>query len=708
MINITDNLLDINTAEELVYSKSVIITSKQMAVLIIKPSNHTPNANNSAQNIENMVKRLEDKKWSVHALKVIKGNPDNISKIASHYPQPFHDSNLDDVRNHITDSERAKISDIWGNKALHYSIYHPVKLLDKGVMDYYTSAKTWHKGRGVDNNLLNVGDISGINNITNLKSEYYGKRRLYLVRPESDDPFFIVNGFAAELANKFSRPEERIVVMVITQNDPRYDIEYLREYVIGATNPREAHAGTIRNDALYSESYKGSWPISSKDEVGIENNIVHLSDSLAEAKRELGIWTPELFWYPPCGKFAPDISYERWNDLRQNYIASKLSSNTATLYKPSEKSLIKLSGIKNDKMSIKVSVNMLAGGSGGRLFGYETPEDQRNKFSAPLVNLNDKYYSFLELQLLRLSKYKNDIEFVNIFGSLNSQNAIQGEIDRLKNAGFLNNILEKCTHHVRKDVPRIYPNNNDLIQDEKFKNKFSDDVKGKKDYLEYNGNKIGEVVQENGAVSSKPPGHLSVLLHYVYHCLKKDLNAGVDVSYFHIGEDSAAIPNLALLSHVKSSSAVASISFIESNSLDHGFLAFTDKGAKVCEHSDVTSDIKPPYYLHTARIAFNVKNLAVFLAGSVENFLELSEKEIRDKVDSNMLSMISPRFEVKPINNYNNWVGQFAYTIGQIVEAMPVDLINDDVSLQKITTFKSQDELKEMMPSITEEFSCYT
>lgn len=50
----------------------------------------------------------------------------------------------------------------------------------------------------------------------------------------------------------------------------------------GATNPSEAAWGTIRGD------YGREWPD------GVLRNVIHTSDSVANAQREIKIWFPEL------------------------------------------------------------------------------------------------------------------------------------------------------------------------------------------------------------------------------------------------------------------------------------------------------------------------------------------------------------------------------------------------------------------------------
>jgi nucleoside-diphosphate kinase len=80
-------------------------------------------------------------------------------------------------------------------------------------------------------------------------------------------------GFYAELVEFMSRGPA--VAMVIEGPEDTWQVV---RNMVGATNPRDAAAGTIRGDLgiLFTE------------------NLVHGSDSLASAEREIGIFFPNL------------------------------------------------------------------------------------------------------------------------------------------------------------------------------------------------------------------------------------------------------------------------------------------------------------------------------------------------------------------------------------------------------------------------------
>jgi nucleoside-diphosphate kinase len=82
-----------------------------------------------------------------------------------------------------------------------------------------------------------------------------------------DKPFF------AELVEFITRSP----AMVLAVEGPEDTWEVAR-LMIGATNPRKADPGTIRGDLG----------------INFTENLVHGSDSLASAERELGIWFPGL------------------------------------------------------------------------------------------------------------------------------------------------------------------------------------------------------------------------------------------------------------------------------------------------------------------------------------------------------------------------------------------------------------------------------
>lgn len=80
-------------------------------------------------------------------------------------------------------------------------------------------------------------------------------------------------GFYGELIAFITRSPA--VVFVVEGPEDTWQVA---RTMIGATNPRDAAPGTIRGD------------------LGIEftENLVHGSDSLESAQREIGIWFPEL------------------------------------------------------------------------------------------------------------------------------------------------------------------------------------------------------------------------------------------------------------------------------------------------------------------------------------------------------------------------------------------------------------------------------
>ncbi len=80
-------------------------------------------------------------------------------------------------------------------------------------------------------------------------------------------------GFYAELVEFMSRGP--VVVMVVEGPEDTWEVV---RTLMGATNPRKAAPGTIRGDLgiLFTE------------------NLVHGSDSLASAEREIGIFFPNL------------------------------------------------------------------------------------------------------------------------------------------------------------------------------------------------------------------------------------------------------------------------------------------------------------------------------------------------------------------------------------------------------------------------------
>ncbi len=689
------------------YCKNQIITTDQIAVLIIKPSNSVSNANNTAENIASIIGRFEAHGWELQAIKKLAGGASNIARVIAHYPQPFYDSEAKDVRSQLSDPERQSLLRIWGEDAEHYPIYHPLQLVESGRLDYATIATIWHAGRGENNQLLDSGDPAGINTVTPDKDARYGKRRLLLVKDHPTlpdlEPFFIVNGFAAELVLKFSRPGERITIMAFGQVDARHNLDYLREYVIGETKPHKARPGSIRYDALHAAEYSGLFPVVSRDIVGVENNIVHLSDSVAEAHRELALWMPEVMWYPPQGPFAPDIPYKIWEGLRERYLKQHGKTALTAITNPNGNALTKWSSLPDGARPVAISVNIMAGGSGGRFFGYELPEHLRSKFLAPIVPIGVKNYSFLELQLARLAGNES-VKRISIFATETTARPIQAKLDEVAvRTPALAASIRKTAVLKRIGVPRIVPMAEDLLAESKFQAYYAEQHSDAAEQAAILGRNAGSILLDKSSISSKPPGHFSVFLHYIHYRLKDELAQGIEVAFFHIGEDPAAAPDTRFLAHAKAGDAVAYISVVKSPVLQPGHLISNSGSLQLLESAE-NADVSAPFFISPCRIAINLSALASFLAGGTAAFMKLNEIEIRQRVAERITDKLTPRFEVKPISNYTQWAGQFAYAIGQVSEAVPTEYILGDGVL---TFIKTQAHLSKMLPIINREYGPY-
>ena len=75
--------------------------------------------------------------------------------------------------------------------------------------------------------------------------------------------------------------ESPIIAMVI---EGPHSIEIIRK-MLGSTEPRQAAPGTIRSDFSSTESYE----LADKEQRAVKN-LVHASDSVENAKREISVW----------------------------------------------------------------------------------------------------------------------------------------------------------------------------------------------------------------------------------------------------------------------------------------------------------------------------------------------------------------------------------------------------------------------------------
>ncbi|SCL22063.1 nucleoside-diphosphate kinase [Micromonospora inyonensis] len=140
-----------------------------------------------------------------------------------------------------------------------------------------------------------------------MSSSSPAERTLVLIKPDA-----VRRGLVGEILSRFERKGVRIEAMVSRTMDPALADEHYAEHVdkpfypplkefmtggplvalvlsgdqvidvvrglIGATDGRRAAAGTIRGDLSLSN----------------RENLVHASDSVDSAKREIALWFPEL------------------------------------------------------------------------------------------------------------------------------------------------------------------------------------------------------------------------------------------------------------------------------------------------------------------------------------------------------------------------------------------------------------------------------
>jgi nucleoside-diphosphate kinase len=75
-------------------------------------------------------------------------------------------------------------------------------------------------------------------------------------------------------------------VVAIVLEGP-HAVEIVRK-MVGSTEPRQALPGTIRGDFASIESY----PVADKKKMALRN-LIHASDSVDNAKREISLWFKE-------------------------------------------------------------------------------------------------------------------------------------------------------------------------------------------------------------------------------------------------------------------------------------------------------------------------------------------------------------------------------------------------------------------------------
>ena len=96
-------------------------------------------------------------------------------------------------------------------------------------------------------------------------------RTLVLLKPDA-----VRRGLIGEIVGRLEAKQLSIVAMVVEGSEDTWEIV---RGLMGATNPRKAAPGTIRGDLASAN---------------LTENLVHGSDSLVSAEREVAIFFPNL------------------------------------------------------------------------------------------------------------------------------------------------------------------------------------------------------------------------------------------------------------------------------------------------------------------------------------------------------------------------------------------------------------------------------
>lgn len=100
---------------------------------------------------------------------------------------------------------------------------------------------------------------------------------------EKEDPVVVAKQIRAWMADFLTSGS--VIAMII--EGPEGTIQKIRDFV-GNTSPEYADKGTIRGDLGIDSYYKAN------SQGRALENLVHASESVAEAKREIKLWFPEL------------------------------------------------------------------------------------------------------------------------------------------------------------------------------------------------------------------------------------------------------------------------------------------------------------------------------------------------------------------------------------------------------------------------------
>ena len=713
LIGILVNLSSIKT-KEIILDKP-LDNNKEYALLLLKPERQIKTKKAMKEDAILVIEDIVKIGWELNNMIAYDGTEITEKMLRQHYPH-FWLGVGENIADFLNEAEKKILTEIYGDNAKN-KIIHVLDIINHGG-DPKIISDLWSK-RYKQSNLELLQKINVLNETTGCS--IWGKKRVLFIDKTSSKPFsgktmaeifknvpeekfFLYNGHVGRMLSRFTEPGNKVLVMLFTRKiSSDYDTNAFRQYIVSE----------IRNKLL-KQYYNDN--VNPQESVNHEETFVHCTDpavnGINHIWREIRTWFPEKeyleidhYFQPERG---PDVSVDIFLDWMNQYRERKYSArNIQRRFKECSfagredvariKEEDKLFLYKKGREAIDSNqvVNLLpAGGTGGRFFGYTTPEHKRIKVIAEKFDYANQQISILEA---RLRFYLKEEFLVNISVMCNDKNKdfLMKEIRRIvRRSGYPEELIS-FYHQV--GLPRFNPTKKDLLESDKFKEEFLDkiDVDKKmgnkeKERLAYqkiaeNGTPGDYFRDDNGQIETKAPGTISILTAYIINGhFREALKQGAQYLMIANGEDLGAVVDPVKIGYLIKQKETDCLAVVTESRGDRGSIIKTENGKLLIAQSEqlpASLSKAKPLLANVNNIYIKTAALLKLLEITSKEFLKLNKFQRLELAQEKIIKKLTPAVEIRPVpvdNNNIRFCGQWTLSDEDIINLMKVAFVYEE------------------------------
>ncbi len=697
---------------------NAIDNNKEYALLLLKPGRHKKikNENLTKKNLSLIMENVFKTGWELNNVVAYDSSLVSEEILKQHYPQ-FWLGVGKNIAELLNEDEKKVLTDIYGTENAKNKIIHVLDIVKSGgdaeiIADLWTKHKNGKYSLKNKINVLNEGNpcpIWGKKRVLLIdkssRRTFHGKTMAEIFQNVPEEKFFIYNGYVSHMVERFTRPGEKILIMLFARGFySGYTPKAFRDYVVSVLRDTLArfHDSKTGNKKMFFNH---------------EETFVHCTDPASKGIdhfwREIRAWLPDKAYQEIYQYFQPergvDVSRDIFFEWMEKYRNGTYSArNNQRKFKFKEAYFAR----KEDVLKIKekekyilwkkgkeiltkgLVVNLLpAGGTGGRFFGYSTPEYERIKIIAEKFEYDQRQISSLEA---RLRFYLKEGFLVNIpiMCSDKNKDFMAKEVKKIvKRVGYPENLI---SFYFQVGLPRFNPTKSDVLESDKFKEEFLGKELGnkklkniEKERLVYqkiaeNGTPGDYFRNDNGEIETKAPGSISTLTSYIINGhFRKALLGNAEFLMIANGEDLGAIVDPVKIGYLMEQKADCLAVVTESQG-DRGSIVKNENGELfIAQAEQLPNSLSKaePLLANVNNIYIKTRALLALLGVTREQFLKLNKYQILELVQEKIIKKLDPSVEIKPVpvdDNNIRFCGQFTLPDEDIVNLMKTVFVYEE------------------------------